>query len=113
MDSSGNAYVTGSTDSTNFPTTRTPSSRLTAAVDDAFVAKLNPSLSGTASLVYSSYLGGSADDQGYGIAVDGSGNAYVTGHHHLDQLPDEESLPGPEEGRGHTTDAFVTKITST
>ena len=47
--------------------------------DDGFVAELNPSLFGGASLVYSSYLGGSGFDIGSGIAVDGSGNAYITG----------------------------------
>ena len=45
----------------------------------AFVTKLNPSLSGAASLLYSTYLGGSGSDEGSGIAVDSAGNAYVTG----------------------------------
>ena len=48
-------------------------------LDDAFVAKFNPRLSGTASLTYSTVLGGSGIDIGRGIAIDGSGNAYVTG----------------------------------
>ena len=46
---------------------------------DAFVAEINPTQLGAASLVYSTYLGGSDQDASYGIAVDGSGNAYVTG----------------------------------
>ena len=50
---------------------------------DAFVAKINAAGS---ALVYSTYLGGSGNDQGFGIAVDGSGNAYVTGDDQLNQL---------------------------
>ena len=46
------------------------------ATYDAFVTKLSPAGN---SLVYSTYLGGSGDDRGYGIAVDGAGSAYVTG----------------------------------
>jgi parallel beta-helix repeat protein len=94
VDATGAAYVTGATDSTNFPTcpgsnrpagsdpctstTGTPlqSSLQGSNTDDAFVAKLNPS--GT-KLVYSTYLGGSSDDFGNGIAVDATGATYVTG----------------------------------
>ena len=77
VDTSGNAYVTGSTSSTNFPTT--PGAYQTSfggGNEDAFVTKLNPT--GTA-LVYSTYLGGSNFDIGNGIAVDTSGDAYVMG----------------------------------
>ena len=73
----GNAYVTGLTDSTNFPTTPGAfDSHANAGFDDAFVTKLNRTGS---ALVYSTYLGGSGDDYGAGIAVDAVGNAYVTG----------------------------------
>lgn len=84
LDSSGNAYVTGVTNSNNFPTT--PGSFIShcdlatlcnAAFNNAFVTKLNASGS---ALVYSSYLGGSfADDGASAIAVDSTGHAYVTG----------------------------------
>jgi uncharacterized protein (TIGR03437 family) len=85
VDSAGNAYVTGFTTSANFPTV-TGSLQMTyggagtgqyqQAFGDAFVAKLNPAGS---KLVYSTYLGGSNDEQGLAIAVDSSGNAYVGG----------------------------------
>ena len=52
--------------------------------NDAFVSKLNSSGS---ALVYSTYLGGSGDDVGHGIAVDSSGNAYVTGYTHSSDFP--------------------------
>ena len=93
VDSSGNAYVTGYTYSTDFPTvnplqaTNKPQRSRTR---DAFVAKLNAAGS---ALVYSTYLGGSGDDDGYGIAVDSSGNAYVTGYT-LDRLPHRQPAPG-------------------
>src|SRR5262249_50119935 len=79
LDGSGNAYVTGSTFRGNFPVTPgafQAAFRGGVFVGDAFVTKLNASGS---ALVYSTYLGGSSDDSGNGIAVDGSGNAYVTG----------------------------------
>jgi hypothetical protein len=85
VDAAGNAFVTGFTDSPNFPTTTnalqhaiggTLNKRTKAYPGDAFVAELNPSGSG---LVYSTFLGGSGLEAGYGIAVDASDNAYVTG----------------------------------
>jgi uncharacterized repeat protein (TIGR01451 family) len=76
VDSAGNAYVAGSTGSTNFPVTPGALQSTRAGAFDAFAAKLNPS--GTA-LVYSTYLGGSANDQIYGVAVDPAGAAYVAG----------------------------------
>lgn len=109
VDSSGNAYVTGVTFSTDFPTT--PGAFETAcngggdcAYGDAFVTKLNPSGS---ALVYSTFLGGSNMDTGYGIAVDSSGNAYVTGQTFSSDFP---VTPGAFQ----TTpgEAFVTKLNS-
>jgi uncharacterized repeat protein (TIGR01451 family) len=75
VDPSGNAYVTGRTQSLNFPTS-SPFQPTYKGNTDVFVTKFNPT--GTA-LVYSTYLGGNGMDIGYGIAADGSGNAYVTG----------------------------------
>lgn len=76
VDASGNVYVAGTTNSTNFPLAGALQSKL-AGASDVFVTKLNPSGS---ALVYSTYLGGrSGDSIGNGIAVDSQGNAYVTG----------------------------------
>src|SRR5947209_196297 len=77
VDSSGNAYVVGRTDSLNFPTTQGALASTYRGGDfDAVVLKLNPQGN---NLVYSTYLGGSDNDSAIGIAVDASGNAYVTG----------------------------------
>jgi hypothetical protein len=75
VDASGNACVTGSAGS-GFPTTPDAFQTVSAGGKDAFVSKLNATGS---ALLYSTYLGGSGDDSGSGIALDGSGNAYVTG----------------------------------
>jgi hypothetical protein len=75
VDNLGNAYVTGGTTSTNFPTVH-PVQATSGGGYDAYVAKLNPTGS---ALIYSTYLGGTGDDIGRGIAVDSNGNAYVTG----------------------------------
>ncbi len=74
LDSAGNAYVAGDTDSTNFPT-QNPLQAY-GGLGDAFVVKLNADGNG---LVYSTYLGGSHIDEAEGIAVDSEGNAYATG----------------------------------
>ena len=76
VDSEGNAFVTGFTQSTDFPT-KSPLQSVNGGGFDAFVTKINAAGS---ALVYSTYLGGSGDDYGYGIAVDTEGNAYVTGY---------------------------------
>ncbi|WP_420266126.1 SBBP repeat-containing protein [Candidatus Magnetominusculus dajiuhuensis] len=80
VDSSGNAYITGSTSSTDFPVTTGAFQSTLKGATNAFITKLNPT--GTA-LVYSTFLGGSISgnlgDTGSGIAIDSSGDAYVTG----------------------------------
>jgi photosystem II stability/assembly factor-like uncharacterized protein len=77
LDSSGNAYVTGRTDSIDFPTTPGAFQQTHKTLPDAFVAKVNAT--GT-TLLYSTYLGGGNADEGIGIATDFAGNAYVTGY---------------------------------
>ncbi|MCP5108009.1 MAG: hypothetical protein GY950_31760, partial [bacterium] len=104
VDGSGNAYVTGSTLSTNFPTKSPYQSNQTGW--DAFVTKIDTTQSGGASLIYSTYLGWDGLDEGFGIAVDGSGRAYVTG------FTDSTDFPtlNPYQTNQTGTDVFVTKI---
>src|SRR5207244_8312216 len=108
IDSSGNAYVTGNTGSTNFPTTVGAFQMSLSGVGDAFVAKINPSTSGQTSLTYSTYLGGNGSDEGFGIAVDSSGSAYVTG---LTYSTDFRTTSGAfQKTLNGTQNAFVTKL---
>jgi hypothetical protein len=107
VDHVGNAYVTGQTQSTNFPTASPFQAALViGASSNAFVTKLNAA--GNA-LVYSTYLGGGVADQGNGIAVDSSGNAYVVGQTVSTNFPTlnafQAALGGP-----NFFDAFVTKL---
>jgi len=103
VDSSGNAYVTGFTQSTDFPTVD-PLQGTIHGPDNAFVAKLNAVGS---ALVYSTYLGGSIQDDANGIAVDASGNAYVTGFAQSTDFPTVDPLQGTIHG---PTNAFVAKL---
>jgi len=107
VDGSGNAYVTGWTESneTTFPVTVGPDLTYNGA-GDAFVAKVDASGTG---LVYCGYIGGSSIVEGWGIAVDGSGNAYVTGR----TSSDEKTFPvtvGPDLMHNGKRDAFVAKV---
>ncbi|WP_285578846.1 SBBP repeat-containing protein [Actinoallomurus iriomotensis] len=105
VNASGNAYLAGATDSTDFPHTTGAFQTAFAGGDlDGFVTELNPAGTG---LVYSTYLGGSGDDDGVGIAVDSSGNAYVTGDTDSTNFPTSRAVQPRPGGR---TDAFVTKL---
>jgi Bacterial Ig-like domain (group 1)/Beta-propeller repeat len=112
VDTASDAYVTGSTSSNPFPTTTGAFDTMLDGGSDAFVTKLNPNLVGLASLVYSTYLGGSSVDQGYGVAVDGAGNAYVTGVTSSDLPNPFPTTPGAFDTsfNGGFGDGFVTKL---
>jgi len=88
VDSAGNAYIVGTTYSSDFPVThkafQSKNSAIPAPGNVVFVSKLNAA--GTA-LVYSTYLGGSGGDFGYGIGIDAAGNAYVTGATYSQDFP--------------------------
>jgi hypothetical protein len=110
VDSTGNAYVTGETDSIDFPTVNPLQGELGQGIhiQDAFVAKLNAAGS---ALVYSTYLGGENVDRGVGIAVDSAGNAYVTGDTISPGFPIANPLQSHHAGGTH--DAFVSKLNAT
>jgi hypothetical protein len=107
VDRAGNAYVTGFTDSDNqtFPVKVGPDLAHYSG-EDAFVAKVNAQ--GTA-LVYCGYIGGSASERGYGIAVDSAGNAYVTGETGYVRN-DFPVKVGPDLTHNGYYDAFVAKV---
>jgi hypothetical protein len=105
VDASGHAYVTGVTASNDFPTAR-PLQAVRGGPSDAFVAKLTPDGS---ALVYSTYLGGSKDDKGFGIGIDATGSAYVTGLTASIDFPTSNPLQAAYGGGLY--DAFVAKLT--
>lgn len=105
VDSSGSAYVTGQTASSDFPTTPGAFDRSLNGDYDLFLAKLNPAGS---DLVYSTFLGGSDFDESTAIAVDEAGSAYVTGRTTSSDFP---TTPGAfDASLGGTVDAFVSKL---
>ncbi len=121
VDSSGNAYITGSTTSIDFPTFHAlqshPGDLLPAVnpnrIGDAFVTEIQ---AGGAALVYSTYLGGQDADEGNGIAVDAAGEAFVTGQTASLDFPIAHALQSATQGgtdvngTSGKTDAFVAGI---
>lgn len=116
VDSAGDAYVVGSTESPSFPTTTGAFQTVCRDCVDggipysggAFVTKLNSTGS---ALVYSTYVSGSVDDSGHGIAVDASGNAYITGGTSSSDFP---VTPGSfQQTYDSGGDAFVSELNPT
>jgi hypothetical protein len=106
VDSEGNLYVTGSTTSTNFPTMAAfQTSNNGGAFGDVFVTKFNPA--GT-EVIYSTYLGGSADENPGGIDIDTSGRAYITGFTRSANFPTAKALQA--SFAGGSGDVFITKL---
>ena len=110
VNAAGSAYITGITDSLDFPTANPfqgEQSPGATSSGDVFVTKLNPTGS---ALVYSTFLGGNAVDLAIGIGVDGTGNAYITGSTSSDNFPTVNPIQGTKAGR---RDAFVAKLDPT
>ena len=104
VDSSGKIYVAGYTDSTDFPVKGAYQATL-AGVQNAFVTKIT----GSGSLVYSTYLGGSEYDRANGIAVDSSGNVYITGNTSSTDFPVKNAYQATLAGEGNGN-AFIAKL---
>lgn len=106
VDAEGNAYVTGGTNSSNFPTISGSYDTIyNGGSADAFVVKLNPSGN---SLLYSTFLGGSGHEEGKSIAVDSAGNAYITGGTNSSNFPNTSGAYDTTYNGG--LDAFITKL---
>lgn len=104
VDGSGSAFVTGVAASEDFPVANAIDITLGShAVDDVFIARFNPAGS---ALMYSTFVGGASGDDGYAIAIDQAGNAYVTGRTNSSDYP----LVNPVQGSRVAFDMFVTEI---
>lgn len=111
IDGDGNAYITGETASgENFPTTAGAYQTVPGGLNEAFVAKINPDAT---QLIYSTFLGGSRNDGGYGIAVDGDGNAYVAGKGGLGFPTTAGAFQHNKALNQNYGNPFVTKINAT
>ncbi len=110
MDSSGNIYVTGNTNSNSFPS-YVSGSLFFYNYYDVFVTKLNPDGS---SLIYSVFVGGKNDEYAHAMAIDSSGNVYVTGETKSQNFPTTDNAFDTNFNgtSGTSTDAFVFKLKS-
>jgi len=105
VDDAGNAYVTGLATSTDFPVNSAIQASHGGGNWDGFVTRLNAAGN---TLDWSTYLGGSVADVGWGIAVDGTGNAYVTGYTNSGDFPTKNALQS--DNAGGSLDVFVSKL---
>ena len=135
VDPTADVYITGGTNflhvgaaATDFPIlnavqgcldmpeatapTTAPNCSTSVAATDAFVAKINPEAASGAQLQYSTYVGGTGNDIGYGIAVDSGGTAYITGSTTSTDFVLPTGTVPFQSGNGGGTDAFVAKISS-
>jgi hypothetical protein len=112
IDGAGYAYVTGSAEGGFDVTPGAYQTTYDGVTGNAFVTKVNTNgASDATSLVYSTYLGGNGSDQGNAIAIDGSGNAYVTGQTNFSNFPVTPGAFQPKSGGG-VFDAFISKLSA-
>jgi uncharacterized protein (TIGR03437 family) len=107
LDAGGNAYVTGSTSSKDFPTSGNAFQKSLKGYQNAFVVKVGPA----GNSMYSTLFGGAAgySNEGNAIAVDSAGNAYITGSTNAPDFPTTALLPGSKTPGGGA-EAFITKL---
>jgi len=116
VDGSGNVYIAGATNSGSnsipLPLTNALQQQYGGGSYDAFVAKITPANAPSSQLRYLTYLGGGGKDFAFGIAVDGSGNAYVVGETTSTDFPLDTPLQSIWFGSGKNNwgDAFISKI---
>ncbi len=120
-DAAGNVYIAGNTGDANFATPGAAQTTLKGA-QDAFVAKFNTNLSGNASRIYATYLGGTSSDQAgqsnnaapsKAIAIDADGNAYITGLTASTDFPVLNAYQSTKGGIATKQNAFLTKLNAT
>lgn len=103
----GGVFVTGHTASAGFPTTTGAAQTVFGGANDAFVARLDAA----GGMIYSTFVGGTGDDRGYGVAVDSTGAAWITGSTRSANFPVTAGAVQPTFGGGtNVADAFVAKI---
>ena len=107
VDASGNAYITGYTPAGDFPTASAYQATNHGGGSDIFLSKLNAAGS---ALTYSTYIGGTSTDEGHGIALDGSNNAYITGSSNSTNYPLLSSIQGFSGGA--SSDVVISKFNS-
>lgn len=112
IDKKGNAYVTGYTFSTIFPTTPGVFQPTNAGFIDAFVSKIDTNASGINSLIFSTYLGGNNLDIGARIEVDKKENVYITGYTDSKDFPTTSTAYQPSVSDSSLTKAFLTKLSA-
>jgi hypothetical protein len=106
VDPQGSVYITGATTSTDLPSLAAAQAQYKGGPTDAYVFKLDKTGS---QLVYATYIGGSATDEGHSLAVDAGGNAYITGFTQSTDFP----VAGATQGtRGGLQDAYILKLNS-
>jgi hypothetical protein len=107
VDAEGAAYVTGDTSSPDFPVHNPLQSSFNGGPSDAFIAKIQPRGTG---LAFATYIGGSDEDHGFGIAIDFARNIYVVGYSKSTDFPTTRQAFQPTSGGGF--DAFVFKLSN-
>jgi hypothetical protein len=116
LDSNGNAYVTGTTTSADFPLVTATALQTTnnAANGAAFLSRIDPTKSGINSLVYSTYLGGSNQQEAFAVAVDGAFNAYIVGFTTSTDFPQPAARNGFQTVLNNSAgNAFLARIDTT